>query len=319
MRTVALKTLKPADPFRYPKGFTEAEGYWYGHLIFANSSRCRVVMYGQPRTVEFEEVGMGERARTRTMEVSGDYERNLPLDMAVESLADTDDTPVPQPAAEAIRRPTMTAAAATNPKAAGLIARYNHQQKQAKLAIQAGDEGKLEVAQTRIAALEAEADAAGIELPVYDDEPPTGAPAPDTTKTPVIEAAGKKGEAAKVEEAKAKAATAKAKGVEKGAAATKAPKAPKKPKSTHDCICGCGRETGGLYAPGHDARVKGILLQIEKGKLEKDAVPVGVMPFVKWAGKHGTEGFKLTAAPVKVPGRDDVENTTQKALEALDV
>lgn len=32
------------------------------------------------------------------------------------------------------------------------------------------------------------------------------------------------------------------------------PKAPKA-KKLRDCVCGCGTQTGGLFAPGHDARL----------------------------------------------------------------
>jgi len=88
----------------------------------------------------------------------------------------------------------------------------------------------------------------------------------------------------------------------------------KLPRITHKCLCGCGRETSGLYAPGHDAKVKGILLKIERGNLEKSDCPNTVAPFVKWSGQWKSKGFKLAAAPVRIPGRGEVENTSEKAL-----
>ena len=199
--------------------------------------------------------------------------------------------------------------------AAGLVAKFNHQHKQLNKALELGDAAKAEQAQARIDALEKEAAEKGVELPAWDTPEPAA-------PTPSIEAAGKKGEEMQAAAAKAKAAAAKAKGaLDKASAKVAKAKEPKvkKLKKTHDCLCGCGTETLSLYAPGHDARVKGILLKVERGDLGKDAVPETVAPFVKWAGKWKTEGFKLTAAPDKIPGRDEVENTSLKALEALDV
>lgn len=40
----------------------------------------------------------------------------------------------------------------------------------------------------------------------------------------------------------------------------------KPPKTVRKCFCGCGEETTGFFAPGHDARFNGWLKQIEKGK-----------------------------------------------------
>ena len=311
-----IETLEPGDPFR----FDNLNGSWvYGHFIFGNASRARVMLYDQVRTVVIPDKWDAKHTRIitpgRTFQTSGDEEINVPLDMTVESLADRHQSPNPPEAkaqgsaAKAEGGFIMT----DQVKAAGLIAKYNHQHKQLNAALEAGNEAKAEQAQARITALEAEAEASGVELPPW--ETPEAKPAP--VPTPVIEAAGLKG----VEMAKAKAAAAKAGGLTKKAAAEKKKAEPKakKLKKTHDCLCGCGTETLSLYAPGHDARVKGILLKVERGDLEKSAVPETVAPFVKWAGKWKTEGFKLTAAPVKVPGRDEIENTSLKALEALDV
>jgi len=309
---VQLRTLRPGDPFRYDS----FQSHWvYGHLMFANSSRARVVLYGQPAPVEFEEKVAGKYVK---FQAKGDYEQNLPLEMRVESLADDHHPPTTGHQGSVQPKPKeATTMADTNPKAAGLIAKYAFQQKTLAAATAAGDTKKAEVATGRIAALEAEAAAAGVELPAYDSELTAAKPKP--VATPVIEKLGKQGEAKAIADAKAKAAAAKKGGVEKGKAAAPKEKKEKKPKSTHDCLCGCGNETASLYAPGHDARVKGILLKVERGDLEKSAIPETVVPFVKFVGKWKTEGFKLTAAPVKVPGRDEIENTSLKALEALDV
>ncbi len=88
-------------------------------------------------------------------------------------------------------------------------------------------------------------------------------------------------------------------------------------KRKHDCLCGCGFQTWNIYAPGHDARVKGILLKIERGDLRTSDCPEAVIPFVKWSGQWRLEGFRLTAAPVRIPGRDDVEYTGELVLSNM--
>lgn len=338
---VKIQDLSPGDPFRFPSDVRLAGGWRYGHLIFANASRARVVIYNR----EYERQFTDKKGRVHTVIASGDAEQNLPLDMMVESLGEAEakagaskpsegEPSAQEPEAEATRRPPMTAqaqAAVQDPKAAGIAARYNHQQKTLRAAMEAGNQAGVEAATKRINQLEEEAAVAGVELPEWD--------APDAVVAQPGETDGKNDEStvpipatppakaltqkqkAEIAAAQAKAKKAKSAGVEKGVAATATPKTKKEKKvrKTHDCICGCGQETGGLYAPGHDARVKGILLKIERGDLEKTAVPAGVAPFVRWFGKWKTEGFKLTAAPVKVPGRAEIENTTQTALEALDV
>jgi hypothetical protein len=302
--------LEPGDPFRYDN----LQGKWvYGHLIFKNASRVRAMMYDQPRTVTIPDKTDKKTGKVivpgRAFETSGDEEQNLPLGMMVENLADghqSKNRPTGADSKKAKEANTMD----DSVKAAGLIAKYNHQHKQLQKALEIGDTGKAEVAQTRIDALEGEAKAAGVELPVWDEAAPI---APKAVE-------GDKADEAGATKAKEKAAKAKAAGaLDKKAAKVVKEKAPKKLRKTHDCLCGCGTETLSLYAPGHDARVKGIILKVERGDLEKSAIPETVAPFVKFSGKWKTEGFKLTAAPVKVPGRDDVENTSLKAMEAMDV
>ena len=46
------------------------------------------------------------------------------------------------------------------------------------------------------------------------------------------------------------------------------PKMPRvrKPKPAQDCACGCGNQTkGGRFIPGHDARLHGWALRVERG------------------------------------------------------
>ena len=48
-------------------------------------------------------------------------------------------------------------------------------------------------------------------------------------------------------------------------------------KAAKPCSCGCGTPTQSLFAPGHDARVKGILARIRDGKADKSTIPALVV------------------------------------------
>lgn len=45
-------------------------------------------------------------------------------------------------------------------------------------------------------------------------------------------------------------------------------------KAAAVCLCGCGRETKGRFAPGHDARLRGVLLRAQAAAHTGDAVQV---------------------------------------------
>jgi chemotaxis protein histidine kinase CheA len=60
------------------------------------------------------------------------------------------------------------------------------------------------------------------------------------------------------------------------AASAKAKKPAPQPKKdkTKDCLCGCGGRTkGGLFIPGHDAKLKSFLLKVEKGEADVNTLP----------------------------------------------
>lgn len=49
------------------------------------------------------------------------------------------------------------------------------------------------------------------------------------------------------------------------------------------CLCGCGQPTRtekAKFIPGHDAKLKGVLLKVERGELPKSAVPDVAKPFL---------------------------------------
>lgn len=66
-----------------------------------------------------------------------------------------------------------------------------------------------------------------------------------------------------------------------------APKTPKeaKPRKKKEpdqrCACGCGTLVHNLFAPGHDAKVHGLLLKVSRGELGLDAISPDTLPHLK--------------------------------------
>ena len=308
---VQLHLLEVGSRFRCDN----LDGTWtYGTLVDKNRSRCVVVLSGGQQQVVFDDNG-----RPRRFASEGRSTVSWPLEVTVEDITEaeedwrpddrqgpgrgepTKERRIEDPEERGIHMSTQEA------QAKGLNARYKHAVNAKAKAEEEGKADQVEVQTSRIAAIEQEAQEKGITL-VDPNAPVEQNTHPDEPAAP---------KPSKAEEKKAKlAANLKAAAKPK---ATKGEAKAKKAKSTHDCICGCKRETMGLYAPGHDARVKGILISVERGKLPVADIPEGVKPFVKFTGNWGKEGYKLVEAPVKIPGRDDVANSTQTALEALDV
>jgi hypothetical protein len=48
-----------------------------------------------------------------------------------------------------------------------------------------------------------------------------------------------------------------------------------KAKQPQPCLCGCGRMvmSGRNFLPGHDTKLKSVLLKVEKGELDESAIP----------------------------------------------
>jgi hypothetical protein len=53
----------------------------------------------------------------------------------------------------------------------------------------------------------------------------------------------------------------------------KAARAPKAPKQVRNCACGCGTETSGYFAPGHDAKLHGWISKLADGRIEPKDIP----------------------------------------------
>lgn len=66
-----------------------------------------------------------------------------------------------------------------------------------------------------------------------------------------------------------------------------APKQPKeaKPRKKKEpdqrCACGCGTMVHNLFAPGHDAKVHGLLLKVSRGEVGLDAISPDTLPHLK--------------------------------------
>jgi len=80
----------------------------------------------------------------------------------------------------------------------------------------------------------------------------------------------------------------------------KAPKAPKVPKN--QCLCGCGTLVHNNFAPGHDAKVKAILLKVSRGLLPFEAIPQLLLPHLKdfaqrWGLPTDADGNLIVVPP----------------------
>ena len=60
------------------------------------------------------------------------------------------------------------------------------------------------------------------------------------------------------------------------------------------CLCGCGQATltdAAKFRPGHDAKLKGVLLKVERGELPKSNVPEIAKPFLQRSEMSGAWSF----------------------------
>lgn len=301
-----LNELEVGDFFRCDIG---APHCWvYGTLLMANRSRCLVRVAGFERQVVSFDTQTGAVRYQQSLPESQSNE-SWPLEVPVELV--TEQTLHRQPETAHGRQDMADAGNASKEAvevamATGLQAKYDFQLKQLVKAEEVQDMAKVEVAKSRLTALQSEAELKGVRLrlalaPARSIAQIADATAPAESATSKKVASPKPQAAKKVAAPQTKSAT------------------PAKLKSTHNCICGCGRECNGLYAPGHDASVKSLLLKVERGQLATTVINDILGAFVAFKGKHGTDTYRLTKAPVKIPGRPEVENTSLMALEALDV
>lgn len=275
-------------------------------------SRARVKWDGQAQQVKFRQADGTEHDFTATRS----SESNLPVSVLVEP------TPCTRGKSTGGNMADSTVEV-LKAKAKAIQTRYEFQHKALTAAVESGDMGKVEMVEGRIAKIVAEA----AELDIVLVDPNADAPAETEAPAPVgkVKVGGKAKDNPEEAQTMAnkKAAGEKAAGKpslkEQNAtrlAALKAkkanePKVAKEPRAkkldaTHDCLCGCGLETGGKFRPGHDARVKGMLYKVERGEAKFDELPDTLKPHVKMAGKE-TSDYRIVSAPVKFPGRDDIK------------
>lgn len=64
-----------------------------------------------------------------------------------------------------------------------------------------------------------------------------------------------------------------------------------RPKTNH-CACGCGQMTAATFVPGHDSRLRGWMLRLERGIVKAADIPDGerqaAVAALKAAGGHVT-------------------------------
>lgn len=223
--------------------------------------------------------------------------------------------------------------AALSGQAKALIARYNYQLKTLQEALDSDNKAQASVIMTRLDKCILEAKQTNVPLP----DPPEAL----AGYTPLIETLTKAREeqaskaqtaAAKIEAASggdAKAARAIAvdrhKTEAKTEKAAREPK-PKAEKKLRPCLDGCGAMVPGNFAMGHDAKLKSLLIKVERGEKPLTDIPEIVLDLVKIQkgeaiqerdGQGNPKGepkqtYRITAAPVRFPGRDDVALTKRE-------
>lgn len=226
---------------------------------------------------------------------------------------------------------------------ASILARWDFQNKRYFASLAKQDEEGTTKAEERMAAISVEANDAGVELPDYDggDEqeeqgeaevevealPPqtpvkgkaavaksaavaVATPAVTVSKGAQLKAANA-ARLANLDAAKKKAP--KAAGAAK-AAKTSTPKVAKEPKPLNDCLDGCGAKVKGNFAMGHDAKLKSLILKVERGEKAQSEIPDVAQDLIKFrkgevmeevidGKKVRTQLFECTQSPVKLPGR----------------
>lgn len=277
--------------------------YTFGIKLYHNTGRARVSLHGGQQHVVF-----GEGTTRREFESTGRSEVNWAPETMVfrVSREDYDLSTTTGP----FRRGNPTGGVMDPKQVKALQAKYQFQTKALAEAEAARDESKVATAKSRLEQIEVQAGEAGVTIATLQEVPAAGVTTVTgkgaTTKAP--DAGGKK--------------TLKEKNAERVAtlAAKKAAKpkpAPKEKKekalpTTYDCLCGCKTETAGLFAPGHDARVKGQLYKVERGEMEFTDLPAGIQALVKMAGRKATAGkddsdYRVVQSPVKFPGREEIK------------
>lgn len=315
---VEVCELPDGARFRYPiEVFNERTkrmtltGWSYGVKLWHNQSRVRVRLQGEQKQVAFAE----SNGKARVFESRGATEMNYPHCVRVVRVSEGEYNEAAYGRSE--RKVSMDGA-----QAIALQAKYDFQAKKRARAEAAGDQAQVDMVEQRLAVIRAEAEEKGVTLhdlattTTHAASTSTTAEEADTTMAKTAKQTGdsklKKANAERKARltAKQEAKAADAKAVK--AAKPAKPAKEKKLAATRDCLCGCGLETSGKFRPGHDARVKGMLLKVERGDEAVTSLPESLRPYVKFAGHAASAGkensdYRIVKAPVKFPGRDEIE------------
>lgn len=223
-----------------------------------------------------------------------------------------------------------------------IVTRFNFQQTKLTAALENDDAEGVEKATTAIARIRTEAATAGVGLPGDGQGQASVPPAQEAGATegggdggdgegeevtdpsmPQATLTKKQRKAKEREDANAKRKEALA--AHKAEQKAAKPARVKKEKKLRPCLEGCGQMVPGNFAMGHDAKLKSLLLKIERGEEDQTKVPEIAQELVTFKkgelvtekdekGKvtSKTQLMVLTKAPVKFQGRDDIQ-VTQRA------
>lgn len=209
----------------------------------------------------------------------------------------------------------------TEKQATALQSQYNFWSKQEYEAMLAEDTEKVETASKRKEDILAKATEGEVSLNEW--EPPT-----ETVEaTPAKKNSGKDTTPKSVKESAAVAAKAKKLAADKAAGVTpgkvKVVRA-KKEKVLQPCLDGCGEQVPGNFKMGHDAKLKSMILKIERGEMAPTDLPEIAQELVGFKKgdvetekdkdgkvKSKTQLMIVTKAPVKFHGRPEITLTTR--------
>lgn len=96
------------------------------------------------------------------------------------------------------------------------------------------------------------------------------------------------------------------------------PKSARKARPTQPCECGCGTPTSARFAPGHDSRLRGWILRVERGVVKLAEIPNGERQAVKAAMDAGMKGSTSKTVTVVVKAKTNKERkAARRAAKAL--
>lgn len=226
----------------------------------------------------------------------------------------------------------VATAVAPMAKANALVAKWKFQTGE----FASGDTKRMAVAKQRIPIIYKEATELGVGLPpppedILEDPIFSGMDYEyEAEEVEVKSAKGTKAQKAEVSNVERKAVLQEKKAAKSGGK-EKAVRV-KKEKTMGPCLDGCGAMVGARFFPGHDAKLKAIIVKVERGELDLDDIPEPAQELTKFTkGEVITEESKVkgedgkmkvvktkiqtricVAAPVKLPGRENFTVTDRE-------